>query len=503
MLYPRRPWGVALAAALLAAIAAALIADMLLERERHALLRLALQRHAIEARALTLDGKLMGTVSLLGLVEPSLKEESRGERGPNGPEVQALLKGVAGLVQAQGMFVVDRHGLIQSSWDDTGKLATGLNVSFRPYFKTGMQGGDNVYAAVSLSRDSRALYFAAPIFPSTTRAASPVGVIVARTGMERVDRLLAGAADIALLVSPQGVVFASHGKQWQGWLSGPATPARLADIRALRQYGARFEEHQPASLPFAAGDRIVSVDGHRYAMASAPVDWNDPAGQWELVLMEDLSRSVMMAQLLPAALGSGAAAFLLCLLLLRTLSSHAAQRQASRQLEQLAHDQQASAARKMQLADLALRMQQASDLQQAVAMFLTECHRLFGALQGVVYRATGDDQELTLAGSFACASPPAVIYVGEGLLGECARARLPRMIANEAHPWTIHSGLGSSTPAAIVLAPLLLQARMLGVVELALPSVPDQSLQEHFQAAVALLAIHMQFAVRSRDAALI
>jgi two-component system C4-dicarboxylate transport sensor histidine kinase DctB len=95
-----------------------------------------------------------------------------------------------------------------------------------------------------------------------------------------------------------------------------------------------------------------------------------------------------------------------------------------------------------------------------------------------------------------------VIAVGEGLLGECARVRMPRMVADQAHPWTIRSGLGSSTPAAIVLAPLLLQARLLGVVELALPTAPDQALQEHFQAAVALLAIHMQFAVRSRDTAL-
>ena len=51
---------------------------------------------------------------------------------------------------------------------------------------------------------------------------------MARTGLQKVDELLRGKADIALLLSPQGVVFASSRKEWIGHLSGTPTPERLS-----------------------------------------------------------------------------------------------------------------------------------------------------------------------------------------------------------------------------------------------------------------------------------
>ncbi|RZT03915.1 GAF domain-containing protein [Duganella sp. CF402] len=497
--HPRWGWTIAVTSAVFVGALAGLCSQAARELDRQDLLEDVLQRHAIEAMSLTLDGNLMGAISLLGLIEPVIKQESQGLAEPNSPAVQALLNSVAQSYHAQSVFVVNRDGVVSSSWDDSGKPSTGLQIGFRPYFQTAMRGSDNVYAAVSLSRDERTLYFSSPIFAGQLRTGAPVGAVVARTGMDRVDNLLAASGKTALLLSPQGVVFASTNREWQGQLSGPVTQQRIRDIRALRQFGRQFETRTPHSLPFTVGTGIARVDGVRSAMAAAPVAWNDPAGVWQLVLIEDLSKTVTIGTAVRDGLLAGIAALLLVRLLWRALAGKAAQRQASFQIEQMANEQAARAERKMQLAQAALRMQQADGPDALVRAFLSECHQLFGALQGVVYTAAGDGAPLRLAGSFADARAPASLALGEGLLGQCALERQARVVdtAASAASWTIQSGLGESRPAALLLAPVLLQARLLGVVELALPQRPAAHVLEQFIAVAEVLAINMGFARRS------
>ncbi|MYM22722.1 C4-dicarboxylate transporter [Duganella sp. FT135W] len=467
------------------------------EREQQQLLEIALQRHAVAAMSLTLDGNLMGAISLLGLISPGIKQESTGRAPPNTAAVQELLGSVARAHQAQAVFVVDRDGMVTSSWDDSGKPSTGLSVPFRPYFQMAMRGSDNVYAAISLSRGERTLYFSAPVYAGLSRVGAPVGAVVARTGMDKVNRLLGSVRGTALLLSPQGVVFASNDKQWLGQLAGPVTPERIAAIRALRQFGELFETRVPRGLPFDIGAGRIRINGRRYATAAAAVNWNDPAGQWQLVLLDDLSTVVAPLRLVRNGVLAGGVTLLLCLLLLRLLRMRLAQREATCKLEQMVREQALQAERQMQLARAALRMQQTEGAAAVVAVFLDECHGLFGALQGVVYTADSEDGPLRLAGSYAAVEPPAVIAFGEGLLGQCARERLPRRVDSGGAPWIIQSGLGQSAPATLLLVPVLLQARLLGVAELALPEPAPPQVQAHCMELAGLLAINLGFRRRS------
>ena len=489
-------------AVLLSAVAAAALAvartRSLAEREQQRLLEVALQQHTVSAMALTLDGQLMGAISLLGLISPGIKQESTGHAPPNQPAVTDLLGSVARAYEAQAVFVVDRDGSVASSWDDSGKPSTGLRVPFRPYFQMAMRGSDNVYAAVSLSRGERTLYFAAPVYAGLTRAGDPIGAVAARTGMDKVNRLLGAVSGTALLLSPQGVVFASNQKQWLDRLAGPVTRERVAAIRDLRQFGETFDSRAPQSLPFAVENGLTLVDGRRHALASAPLNWNDPAGQWRLVLLKDLADAVAPSRLLRNALLAAGATLLLGMLLLRLARVRVAQRAAACQLEQVVREQAQLAERKMELAQAGLRMQQAEDA-AAVTVFLDECHRLFGALQGAVYLLERDDGPLRLAGAYAAGPLPAVIQPGEGLLGQCARERRPRLVDSGSAPWKIHSGLGQSAPAAVLLTPVLLQARLLGVAELALPQAAAPHAPEQCAALAELLAINL--GMRRRNAA--
>lgn len=485
----------AAAGVVLAALAAAALAvartRSLAEREQRQLLEVALQRHTVSAMSLTLDGKLMGAISLLGLISPGIKQESTGQAPPKQPAVTDQLGSVARAYAAQAVFVVDRDGAVASSWDDSGKPSTGLRVPFRPYFQMAMRGNDNVYAAVSLSRGERTLYFAAPVYAGLSRAGAPIGAVAARTGMDKVDRLLSAVSGAALLLSPQGVVFASNQKQWLDRLAGPVTSERVAAIRALRQFGATFESKAPLSLPFAVENGVTLVDGRRHALASAPLNWNDPAGQWRLVLLQDLADAAPPSRLLRNALLAACATLLLGMLLLRLARVRVAQRDAACQLEQVVREQARLAERKMELARAGLRMQQAEGAAAAVAVFLDECHRLFGALQGAVYVAERDDGPLRLAGAYAAGALAAEIAPGQGLLGQCARERRQRLVDSAGAPWQIQSGLGQSAPAAVLLTPLLLQARLLGVAELALPQAASPHAPEQCAALAELLAINL------------
>ncbi len=489
--HPLRAWSLVAILAMAAALAAGSLHRSSLEQDRLELLNIDVQRDAVAAMSLTLDSNLMGAISLLGLIEADIKKESLEPIPPNQAKILALLESVARGQQIQGLFVVGKDGIVKSSWDDSGKPSTGIDVRFRPYYKEAMAGRNNIYAAVSLARGDHALYFAAPVYAGMVRSGTPVGVLVARTGMEKLDRLLQRSGQAAILLSPQGVVFASSRADWRGTVSGALTPARLAEIRAVRQFGKLFEDKEPRPLPVSVAPGLAHSEGRKYAVASADVDWHDPSGNWQLVVLEDLGQTVPPGSGVPAAALAAGVVGLLGAAALRAVRSQAAQQRAHRELEQVAQEQAQRAERKMQLAQVALRMQQAPDRQARLDAFLDQCHLLFGAMQGTIY--TMDGGALALAASYASSAPPPRLALGEGLLGQCALERQSRVVdaSGAGAAWTIRSGLGGAVPGALLLAPVLLQGRLLGVVELAVLQAPDAAAKEQFLSALELLGINL------------
>ncbi|XHS77042.1 PAS domain S-box protein [Burkholderiaceae bacterium UC74_6] len=289
-----RPW----AGWALAIVAACLIAGLMLWGDQRLratqqleLLEPEAKRRSVEIMSVTLNGNLMGAVSLMGLMDDGIKREAgQGMSGQSAP-VLHLLTRAGQAYGADGVFVLGRDGKVASSWDQSGKPSTGVDARFRPYFKMAMQGRANVYAAVSMARGDRSLYFAAPVFQEQQRDSAVVGAVVARTALDRLDKLLTGKFDGALLLSPQGVVFASSRADWVARLAGPATAERLHAIREIKQFGPLFEKQAPMQLPFTASTGFAELDGTHYALATAQVEWNDPSGPWTLVVMEDLSRT--------------------------------------------------------------------------------------------------------------------------------------------------------------------------------------------------------------------
>lgn len=467
-------------------------------RQRLDLLQTESRRSSVEVMSATLNGDLMGSVSLLGLLDGNIKAEAENWVSGWDEVVGPVLATVGEAYGAEGVFVVGHDGKVATSWEKTGPLMTGTGVSFRPYYQLAMKGQTSVYAAVSLVRGERSLFYSAPVFAHQTRVATGIGAVVARTSLARVDRLLASKFDAALLLSPQGIVFSASRPQWIGQLAGEATPERLRAIRELKQFGAQFEKEAPTMLALDLAPGFKRLDRKRYALATAPVDWNDPAGGWTLVLLEDLSRSISWKDSAARALLAGSLALLLARMLVQILRGRRAEKVAAAQLQHYAEQQQQRADFRQRLGELSLQMQAAASLEALSLVFFRQAREIAGAVQGVLYVTHAELAEpservapgLWLAGFSACADmPPPFIAQGEGLLGQCAADGRVQLIDTPPEGlWNLRSGLGRARVGALMLRPLSASGRLVGVLELGLLERPGPDAVQQIDDLVQLLA---------------
>lgn len=496
----RLAWTFALAVIAAIAFLAGQLAIDYRQQEQLSHLQTSADRFGNEIMSYTLNGNLMGAVSMLGLTDGEIKSEAQGS-GTQTIRLLNLLKTVGQSYDSGGVFVVGKDGIVKSSWDSSGKPSTGLNVKFRPYFQMAMQGTENIYAAVSLARGDRVLYFTAPVYAENSNNAARTGAVVARTNLDRIDELLKNKTDIALLLSPQGVVFASNRSEWIGSLIDTPTPERINKIRELKQFGNMFENKEPSILPISSKESIQALDGSRYAVAVTRVQWNDPSGDWKLVLMEDLSRTIPIRGILGVSAAAGCLALLIALLALFVLRGTYRQAKASRELALYASAQAATAAQKNKLAAASMRMQQADNAHELGQIFLGEAHRMLGIFQGVIYAFAQDgDHTMECVAAYACHGDiPKEIALGEGLLGQCAVDRKSLLLrAPDESFWKIRSGLGETLPAMLMIEPILLNDNLIGVLELSSPRALDDIQQAGLAEMIPVLAMNLEILRRNR-----
>jgi len=495
-LNPRLGWLLVVLLASAIGLLSGVIDHRLKQDQRLTMLATEAQRSSVEIMSTTLNGNLMGSITLLGLVDPDIKQDASNGLLSINANIAVTLSTLGNSFGAEGIFVVGEDGLVKTSWDRINKPSTGLDVSFRPYYKMAMRGQTNVYAAVSMARGDRSIYFSAPVFSERARSSTGIGAVVARTNLAQVDKLLGGKFDIALLLSPQGVVFASNQPEWLGYIEGEPTASQLREIRELKQFGSLFEKTDPKVLPFSSKAELQQVSQRFFAAAAAPVKWNDPSGDWKLLVLEDLSHSVPMVSSASLAATAALLTLLLGWMMLYLLRGQYAQTLTNQQLQAFARLQEDQVAFRAHLSELSLKLQRCHTLDRLAATFLQDSRDLLGTTQGVLY--VTDVQQippvLRLVGVMACASePPALLTLGETLLGQCALERRLQVITTPPGGyWSVRSGLGNTPPAALLLAPMVSHDKLVGAVELALRKLPDAAAQERLAQAIDLLATALE-----------
>ncbi len=270
----------------------------------------------------TMGGGMLGAVSLLGLSEPLLKDMAKGHLAPDDTEALARLAVARGRFQVNGVYVMSADGTVVAH-ETAGQRATGINLAFRPYFQQAVNGANSVYAAIGSNTQERGLYYAAPLYESDTPSSAIIGVVMFKVGVQSFDGLLKRSGLTTVLLSPQGVVFSSTRPEWVFAVAPPLTQARIDSIRASRQFGNHFENGVASALPFAPDADSVMLNGVDYAVDRRSIDWNDPGGNWQLVVLDDVSALMSTTQRMQV----GGAAFVLLglmgLLMLALLRSRA------------------------------------------------------------------------------------------------------------------------------------------------------------------------------------
>ncbi len=246
----------------------------------------------------------LGAAMLMGLNEWPLKSAALGQLPLDAGNVIEKLVAAQALFEADGAYVISAKGLVVAH--STKEVSsTGANVAFRPYFKNAMAGTANVYAGIGTVSSERGLYYAAPLRNDTRQTSEIIGVVMLKMPTTRIDQLLHFAGGDTFLLSPQGVVFASTRKPWLLHMTPPGDAARIAEIRNLKQFGSLFESQSPPVLPFDVNAQEVQWQDKQYLVFKKLVEWNDPAGQWQLVTLHNTGALVSAAE----RLGIGLAAF--------------------------------------------------------------------------------------------------------------------------------------------------------------------------------------------------
>jgi hypothetical protein len=419
----------------------------------------------------TMNGQAMGTALLLGLNEPELKELVEGRRKPEDPDCLTRLRAVRQLLNANGILVFNNLGDTVAH-EAPFTMTAGSEEPRRPFWQQAIRGNQVVYPAVGSQAPDRKLFIAAPIWAGTLTSSELVGAVVVEMAADYLDYQIGVGGAQALLLSPQGVVFAATDKDWLFRLAHEMTVDELNEVRKLGQFGMALPDAVvPERLPFDLNQNLVKLGGIRHVRAIAPVRWNDPSGDWMIVVFGDLRAAVSRTQRAVVGAVAGLLALALLELLLRAVRYEAARREAVSGTEAAARELASAAQRRLHLSEITMALQKARDPEALAALFFRQLAEILPLHQASLYfidPSQSDWQGLELAGCYGTEGAPERVNLGEGLLGQCAVDQQPLLLVDvPAGFWRVSSGLGESTPGVLMLFPLLANQTVLGVLELA------------------------------------
>lgn len=235
----------------------------------------------------TLHSPVLSGAVAVGLADTAIKDLARGMDVPV-ELAQQHLAHIRARLPVLSVHVLDRDG--RSMAQDNGENpAPNRHPAFLPYFRQAMQGRSSVFAALEAGSHSRGLFFAAPVREGLDASSAVLGVLVLKTDAGALDALLHRNGLTTLLLNPQGVAFSSTRPEWRYAMTGPLTQERIDAVRRSSLFGSYFDNGVASALPFAADSSEVRVNGVRYAVDRRALDWRDPAGDWQLVALDNVS----------------------------------------------------------------------------------------------------------------------------------------------------------------------------------------------------------------------
>ncbi|MDJ0856492.1 MAG: PAS domain S-box protein [Desulfobacterales bacterium] len=179
-------------------------------------------------------------------------------------------------LEADVCYLMDRAGLtIASSNRDAADSFVGHNFSFRPYFSTAMAHAPTTYLALGTTSGKRGAYCSCPVYGTDPK--TPIGVVVIKASIERVEEELGlGPEDILLVTNPVGVIFISNRDEWRYQLLWDLSREEIERIAQSRQFGKG--PWRWTGLKLRDDRYVLDHKGRRYLMNRTQVEnypgWN-------------------------------------------------------------------------------------------------------------------------------------------------------------------------------------------------------------------------------------
>ncbi len=229
------------------------------------------------------------TLVTMSTNDASIKEQAKNEQQDDDPSALAKLAIIQRLFSADSVYIVSNKGRIVANQTNEKSSLVGAQIAFRPYFQQAMKGIANVYPAVGTTNGDRGLYFAVPIYESDTPNSTVIGVLVMKKNVREIASLLNTFNGQALLLSPQGVVFATSYTDWLYHVMPPVSNVSSEAIRKFRQFGKLFDNNndiKPLPFEWQANQQQILWNDQTYHAVSSTIDWSDPLGKWTLLLLQ-------------------------------------------------------------------------------------------------------------------------------------------------------------------------------------------------------------------------
>ncbi len=209
----------------------------------------------------TINSQAMGAAILFGLNHREVKLAALGEFPSGISRVVSEMDALRRQFLAEAVLLLDARGSIVAYSGETARPRMTANLSYWPNVRLATQGTPNVYPVLDGANLERGIYLAAPVRATADSKSRPVGAVLFKVGAAKLEMLLDSWTDgIALLQSPQGRIYSASRMQEQ-----------------LREEFIRSQSLLDTPQP--------SLGGVRYAVRSQPLEWHDPAGDWQLVLL--------------------------------------------------------------------------------------------------------------------------------------------------------------------------------------------------------------------------
>ena len=198
-------------------------------------------------------------------------------------------------LDANVCYLMDARGItIASSNRYEVDSFMGKDYSFRPYFKSAIQGRPEVYMALGVTSHVRGVYYSQPVYGEDPEKI--LGVAVIKRSVDEIEATFQHLnGGVLLLVDPHGVVFASNQSQWLFKVLWPLLEEDSRAIAETSQFGQG--PWTSTGLEFIGPNLARDATGLEYQVHRRPLD-NFP--NWEVVHIRGLDDVYDQVSRLPA-----------------------------------------------------------------------------------------------------------------------------------------------------------------------------------------------------------